>query len=224
MCGRFTLFVVGVDLAEVMGLDAPVDLKPRYNIAPGQEVLAIRAGAKAQREPCFLHWGLIPSWAKDSKIAYKLINARGETVHEKPSFRAAFSKRRCLLAADGFYEWQGQGKRKQPYHIRMKTGSAFALAGLWERWEPEGGDPVESCTIITTAPNALLEPIHDRMPVILPPEHHEIWLTAGPDHGATLRELLKPYPDEAMEAVAVSTLVNKPSVDDPRCVAPATLF
>jgi len=224
MCGRFTLFVVGVDLAEVMGLDAALALKPRYNIAPGQDVLAVRAGESDGRELCTLHWGLIPHWAKDRKIAYKLINARGETVHEKPSFREAFKHRRCLIPADGFYEWQGQGKHKQPYHIRLKGGGAFAFAGLWERWQPEDGEPVESCTIITTTPNALLTPIHDRMPVILPPQAYQTWLCAGPDRGEDLRALLAPYPDEAMEAVAVSSLVNKAAVDDPRCVEPATLL
>ena len=224
MCGRFTLFVVGVELAEVMGLDPSVDLAPRYNIAPGQDVLAVRADAAGQREAVHLHWGLIPHWAKDRKIAYKLINARGETAHEKPSFRSAFKRRRCLIPTNGFYEWQGKGKHKQPYFIRMKDGNPFAFAVLWEVWQSEKSEPVQSCTIVTTEPNALVKPIHRRMPVILRPDEYERWLTAGPDDLEALRALLVPYPAEAMETLAVSTLVNNPSVDDPRCIVPNSLF
>lgn len=170
MCGRFTLRSNAHQVAEEFGLATFVpDLTPRYNVAPSQHVFIVRLNDEHQRFLASVRWGLVPAWADDVKIGYKLINARCDTVATKPSFRQAFKKRRCLVVADGFYEWQKlDARNKQPYYIRLKDERPFAFAGLWERWS-KGGEPVESCTIVTTEPNELMEPLHDRMPVILPP-------------------------------------------------------
>ena len=222
MCGRFTLATPGQTIAEAFQLAAAPDLRERYNIAPTQSVAAVRAGASG-RELVMLHWGLIPSWSKDAAIGARMINARGETVAEKPSFRAPFRSRRCLILADGFYEWKRVGAGKQPYHIRRIDRRPFALAGLWDRWAPPGGDPVESCTIVTTAPNEVLAPIHDRMPVILPPESHALWLDPEVREKERLQELLQPFPASLMYAFPVSPRVNNPRNDDRDCVAPLAL-
>ena len=173
------------------------------------------------------HWGLIPSWAKDAAIGNKMINARTETLAEKPSFRAALTRRRCLIPADGFYEWQAapDGKKagRTPMHIRLKDDGLFAFAGLWEEWRAPDGSPLRSCTIITTTPNAVAAPIHDRMPAILRPEDESLWLDHSQTNASDLLSLLAPYPSEAMEAYAVSRQVNAPTVDDPACIAPAGL-
>ena len=224
MCGRFTQRLSWRELHERLGLiGTPQNLRPRYNVAPGQTIAAVRL-TDGGRRLSMLRWGLIPPWAKEPNIGYKLINARSETAHQKPSFRAAFKARRCLIPADGFYEWKREGKAKQPYLIGMKDGGGFVFAGLWESWRvPEGlpltgslselasGDVLETCTILTTEANAALAPIHPRMPVILPADAYDPWLggEAVP---------LAPYPAEAMTAHPVSTLVNKPANDDARCV------
>ncbi|MBL8849492.1 MAG: SOS response-associated peptidase [Planctomycetaceae bacterium] len=211
MCGRYTLRATPAELVEIFGLFREPDVRPRYNIAPTQNVLAIRFDENATpREPVQLRWGLIPSWSKDARKP--LINARGDTVAVKPAFRSAFKKRRCLIAADGFYEWQALEGRKQPHHIRLRDGRPFAFAGLWERW----GD-IESCAIITTEANDLIATIHDRMPVILPPDAWDAWLM--PDGGNT--ELLRPYPPEEMELHPVSLTVNNPRNDTPACLEAA---
>jgi putative SOS response-associated peptidase YedK len=195
------------------------DLSPRYNIAPSQSIAAIRVAPEArQREFVRLHWGLIPPWAKDRKIGYSTINARAETVDSKPSFRSAFKKRRCLILADGFYEWQkSEDKKKQPFHIHMKDNRPFAFAGLWERWKG-GGEEIESCTIIVTEGNDVMKPIHDRMPVILDPADYGLWLDPEADNASQLRELLQPYAGDDLEADPVSTLVNSPKNDVAACV------
>ena len=224
MCGRVSEHNKPDDIAKHFGLrleDIP-PAKPRYNVAPSQDLLTIRSNPETHdREPVLLHWGLIPSWAKDSKIGYKMINARAETVDTKPAYRSAFKTRRCLLAVSGFYEWQRtDAKRKQPYHIKMKDGRVFSFGGLWERWEGKDGKVIESCTIITTTANTLMEPIHNRMPVIIQPKDYETWLDPKFNKPDDLREYLKPYAPHEMEAYPVSLLVNNPRNDSPECVKP----
>ena len=217
MCGRYTLLnnlKLLADLFHVGDVSLPL-FDARYNIAPSQDVLAVRQ--PDGRELVELKWGLVPSWAKDPKIGYRMINARCETVAEKPSFRSAFKRRRCLIPSDGFYEWKKTGaKPKQPYFVHLKDDHPFAFAGLWEHWERDG-EVIESCTIITTDANELMKPLHDRMPVILPGHVYDEWL--DPDNQATgdLPNLLKPYPAEEMAAHPVSTYVNSPKNQGPEC-------
>src|SRR5262249_23577950 len=177
MCGRFTRTAASKEtLADLFQLSDPPGLLPLFNIAPTQPVAAVRVVPGGhEREMVALRWGLIPSWANDPKIGYKMINARAETAATKPSFRSAFRSRRCLLVADGYYEWQKQAGAKQPFYIRLKGGKLFAFAGLWERWAPTDGEAIESCTILTTAANELTKPIHDRMPVIVDPRDYGQW-------------------------------------------------
>ena len=219
MCGRFSLSVPVSDLVALFGVEFETIIAPRFNIAPSQPVAAVRsAPVTGKRELAFLHWGLIPSWAKDPALGSKLTNARSETAAEKPSFRAAFKKRRCLIPATGFYEWKREGKVKQPFHIHMQDGTPFALAGLWERWEPPGGEPIESSAILTTSPNELMRPIHDRMPVIVDPKEYALWLDPQVSDAQRLTPLLAPYASERMTAVAVSRWVNNARNEGPRCL------
>lgn len=216
MCGRFTLTVSPDQLQAAFDLSEPppAELGPRYNIAPTQPVALVTNQLPRKLE--LFKWGLIPAWAKDPKIGNSLINARGETVAEKPAFRAAFKRRRCLILADGFYEWKKDGKTKTPMYIQLKDGAPFALAGLWEVWQAADGSSVPTCTIITTTPNKIMETIHDRMPVILPPKAYATWLTPGELTAAEAHALLQPFAASKMKARAVSTLVNNPRVDDVR--------
>lgn len=207
------------EVAEAFGLEETPVFSPRYNIAPTQPAPVVVEGDAGRRFEMF-RWGLIPSWAKDPAIANKLINARSETVAEKPSFRAAFKQRRCLMIADGFYEWQKGPKSKQPFHIRMKDGRPFAFAALWERWEGDG-ETVRTCCILTTTPNDLMRTIHDRMPVILEPRDFELWLDPKVNKAEKLLPLLVAHSEKAMTAFAVSTRVNSPSRDDSDCILPA---
>jgi len=218
VCGRFTLTVSAGLLAELFDLDGVPDVPPRYNIAPTQSVLIVRAAPDLGREAAAAHWGLIPSWAKDAKIGARMINARGETVASKPSFRNAVRTRRCLVAADGFYEWQRLGDGKQPHHIRFSDRRPFAFAGLWERWRDGRDQSVDSCTIITTRANDVVAPIHDRMPVILHRDRFTEWLEPRQLPTDRLESLLVPYPPDQMEAVAVGTHVNNPRNEDPKCI------
>jgi len=219
MCGRFTLRTPAAELVDLFRLLQVPELQPRYNIAPTQPVAAVKAIDSAANELTFLQWGLIPSWAKDPKIGSRMINARGETAASKPSFRAAFKRRRCLIAADGFYEWQKMGGRiKQPVYITMKNEEPFAFAGLWEHWEAADGSAIDSCTIITTAANPLLAEIHDRMPVILPEDAYGRWLDPQQENKDALQPLLKPYPSDEMKMSPISTLVNNPRNDVAECV------
>jgi putative SOS response-associated peptidase YedK len=222
MCGRFTLTVSARLLAEIFDLEAMPDVSPRFNIAPTQPVLIVRAASNDDREAVPVHWGLIPSWAKDAKIGARMINARAETVASKPSFRSAVRTRRCLVPADGFYEWKRLGDRKQPHLIRFSDRRPFAFAGLWERWHGDRDRPVESCTIITTKPNEIVAPIHDRMPVIVHPGDYSDWLEPHQLPSGRLESLLAPHPPDLMEAVAVGTHVNNPKNEDPRCIEPLT--
>jgi len=221
MCGRFTLRSSPQAVAEAFCLsETPALLPPHFNIAPGQPVAVVRLKPQAEgRELAYLRWGLIPAWADDPSIGDRLANARSETAATKPSFRRAFRSRRCLMVADGFYEWQRTNGRKQPYFVGLQSNRPFGLAGLWERWE-KGGEPVESCTILTTDANELMQPIHERMPVILPPEQYDLWLDPRCQDNEKLAKLLRPFPSEKMPAYRVSTLVNDPHHDVPACIEP----
>jgi putative SOS response-associated peptidase YedK len=189
---------------------------PRYNIAPSQEVLAVRIlPDSGEREGTLLRWGLIPSWAKDPGIGNSLANARADTIAEKPAFRSAFKKRRCLVVADGFYEWGTGDGGKIPYYFQLQDGEPFAFAGLWERWE-KGEEPVESCTLITTEANGVVGRVHNRMPVILEPDDYDRWLDPNEQDA---KELLRPLPDDALISYAVSKLVNNPRNERPECIA-----
>ena len=231
MCGRFTLASDTETMRQTFfDFAMPMNLSPRYNISPTQDV-AVIANTPTDTEIHpemgqveFFHWGLIPSWAKDPKIGNRMINARSETLAEKPSFRSAYKRRRCLILADGYYEWkQVPGDRlKQPVYIRLKSQKPFALAGLWEIWQMDGMDkPLRSCTIITCPPNALLEKIHHRMPVILPKDAYAAWLSPEAKSADALQPLLTPYADEEIEAYPVSRFVNRPTNDSPECIAPS---
>lgn len=214
MCGRFTLASPPELVAEHFGLVSVPALAPRYNIAPTQTVAVVRDSGTGRRLD-LLRWGLVPAWAKDMSIGNRLINARAETVADKPAFRAAYRDRRCLVPADGFYEWKGAGKGKQPMYIRRRDHAPFAIAGLWESWHADQPDAVETITLITTEPNALLATIHNRMPVILDPSDYARWLDPNtPDPG----DLLQPYPAGEMMAHAVSRKVNSPANDEPGCI------
>lgn len=221
MCGRFTLTQSGQVLMEELGLiSIPEDYRPRYNIAPGQPILAARDGDEG-RKGAMLKWGLVPPWAKDPSIGNRMINARSETVGEKPSFRRAFDRRRCIIPADGFYEWRKEGKRKIPVRFRMRDGRPFAFAGLWEAWRPPDGqgETLFTCTILTTDANELVQPVHDRMPVILTERSLDLWLDRDVP-GEGVASLLRPYPAEEMEAYEVSTRVNYVANDDPELIEP----
>jgi len=221
MCGRFTRKENFKQLAKILGLQNLPAFPPRYNIAPSQLIACIRANPESQENECVqLKWGLVPSWAKDSNIGQKMINARAETVAEKPTFRQAFKRQRCLILADGFYEWRREGKVKQPYYIHFSDNRTFAFAGLWERWEKGGNPPLDSCAIITTGSNALMEPIHHRMPVILHPSDYSLWLSAARQDHSTLNALLKPHSAEDMQSYPVSPFVNNPRHDTSLCLQP----
>jgi putative SOS response-associated peptidase YedK len=219
MCGRFTLKTPAQEVVRLLGLLLPPALEPRYNIAPTQRIAAVRALPGEGRQLAMLAWGLVPAWADDPAIATRLLNARAETVASKPAFREAFFKRRCLIPADGFYEWQRQGKAKIPFHIRLKDGGLFAMAGLWDRWR-HGELEIESCTIITTQANALVEPLHNRMPVILPAEAYAPWLDPAQENREVLERWLKPYPADALVATAVSSRVNAAGFEGAECLEP----
>jgi putative SOS response-associated peptidase YedK len=223
MCGRFTLTATPEALHQMFPLFAGTDWQPQYNLAPSQNVLAVRLRPDdGQPEMVRLRWGLVPSWADDIKIGYRLINARVETVATKPAFRAAFKQRHCLVLADGFYEWQKLGKKKQPYHFRLQDGQPFAFAGLWERWH-QGEETVESCTILTTAANAVVRPIHERMPFILERRDHDTWLAAQAPQSGDVLDKLSPCSAERMTAIAVSDHVNNPRHHDAGCLTPVTV-
>ena len=220
MCGRFSLSTAGKELIRIFKLDEiPDDYHKRYNIAPTQPVVVLSDGRV--RKLRYFKWGLIPHWAKDAKIGNKLINARSETIDEKPSFRNAFKNRRCLIIADGFYEWKKVEDGKIPFYIRLKDKRPFAFAGLWEVWtNPEDGETVHSCTIITCESNELMAKFHHRMPVILPPEKYDEWLDVSVYDPEKLKAMLVPYPSEKMEAYEVSKEVNSPRNDSKELILP----
>lgn len=219
MCGRFTLRTPQNVLVQQFLLESIPDWKPRYNIAPTQPLLCVRREpGETQREAVKLHWGLVPSWADDPKIGNRMINARADGVASKPSFRAAFKRRRCLVLADGYYEWKREGKAKQPYYYRLQNERPFAFAGLWESWHKDAGDPLESVTVITTDANELAAKVHDRMPVILDEADYETWLDVEHCDKDQLQALLVPYDTPLMKAEPVSMHVNNARNDDPQCV------
>ncbi len=223
MCGRYTLIQTG-DLGERFGApEVPDGLRPSFNAAPGQDLPVVTGGGPHKVE--VMRWGLVPSWAKDPRIGYKMINARAETAAEKPSFRASFKSRRCLVPASGYYEWKREGGKKQPYYFTVKGEDLFALAGLWAEWRDENGNALQSFTILTTEPNALAAGVHDRMPVILGREHEASWLD-GNTAPKVILETLQPLDPERMEAWPVSARVNSPHHNDPvliqRTIIPAS--
>jgi len=225
MCGRFTLRAPASAIAQQFSLFEVPALQPRFNIAPTQPAPVVRMDprqAEPQRQLVFLHWGLVPAWAKDPAVGNRMINARAETAADKPSFRAALRRRRCLVVADGFYEWRTVGKRRQPMFIHLRDDRPLAFAGLWESWEGAGHAALESCTILTTEANDLVRPIHDRMPVIVAPADYAKWLDPAIQEPGPIQPLLRPYPSGPMEAYAVSSIVNSPTRDDQRCLERAT--
>ncbi|MGH6931882.1 MAG: SOS response-associated peptidase [Dongiaceae bacterium] len=218
MCGRYSLTTPVEAMRRLFDFAESPNLAPRYNIAPTQEAPVLRRDEQGGRHLAQLRWGLIPSWAKDSAIGNRLINARGETVASKPAFRGAFNARRCLVPADGFYEWRAEGGTKQPWRIALAENGPFAFAGLWERWlDKTENRPIESFTIVTTDANEVLRPIHDRMPVILAAGDHECWLASSDPQ--QLAGLLRPYAGAGLRAYRVSTAVNSPRNDTPACIA-----
>lgn len=222
MCGRFTITADPAAIKEAFPwVKVPPEMQPRYNVAPSQPVAVIPNDGKDKID--YFNWGLIPSWAKDPKIGNRMINARGETLAEKPSFRAAYKRRRCLIIADGFYEWAknpGQ-KSKTPHYIQLESQEPFGMAGLWEVWFSADGSEIRSCTIITTSPNEKISKLHNRMPVILPISAYSKWLEREDQNPEQLNSLLVPYPAEEMVHHAVSTTVNNPRNDDVECIQPA---
>ncbi|NLF70609.1 MAG: SOS response-associated peptidase [Candidatus Anammoximicrobium sp.] len=222
MCGRFTLRTGATTLIEKFGGLLLFELPLQYNISPTQMVATVRIGPEdAVRRWEMVRWGLIPSWAKEPSIGNRMINARAETVADKPAFRAAFRRRRCLVPADGYFEWQKTRKSKQPYYIRRRDDLPFAMAGLWERWtDPQTDEPIETCTIITTEANELTRPIHDRMPVILDAAGYDRWLDPHLERPDPLRELLRPFAAQAMRADPVDAYVNNPRNGGPQCIQP----
>lgn len=220
MCGRFSQTRLTPELVDAFGITHATEIAARHNIAPSQPVAAVRA-TPGGRELTSLRWGLIPSWMKELPSDARLINARAEGVSEKPSFRTAFRKRRCLIPADGFFEWKKLPDRKQPYYIRFADRHLFAFAGLWEHWERDG-QVIESCTIITTDANATMKSLHDRMPVILDPPDYPTWLGEVEAPSPALQDLLRPYAGAGLQAYAVSTRVNSPRNNDAACLEPVS--
>lgn len=220
MCGRFTLKTRSTALVEHFGGELTFDPGLRYNIAPTQEVAIVRIAPDASAKQWqMVRWGLVPSWAKDASIGNRMINARAETVADKPSFRAAFRRRRCLVPADGYFEWQKSEQGKQPYYIRLREDRPFAMAGLWESWVNQAtNETLLSCTIITTQANDLTQPIHDRMPVILAAADYEVWLAPQSSDPDRLGALLRPCDSSMLRADPVDTYVNSPRNDGPRCI------
>ncbi|MDJ0836081.1 MAG: SOS response-associated peptidase [Acidobacteriota bacterium] len=222
MCGRFGLELPAQTIAEFFLAYNLQDVKPRYNIAPTQEVLCIMRDNEAPgNHASSFYWGLVPPWAKDMKIASKLTNARSETLREKPSFRGAFKYRRCLIPVSGFYEWERKGKHKQAWYFRpQQDNTPFAFAGLWEHWTGPHGEELWSCTIITTDANDVMSPVHHRMPVILGRDHFDAWLDLNNRNSSKLQPLLKPCPNESITGYRVGNYVNKAGNEGPQCIAP----
>jgi putative SOS response-associated peptidase YedK len=221
MCGRFTLTTPGEELAMHFDLDETPQLHPRFNIAPSQPIAVVRrpsTGAGARLDSVL--WGFVPRWARDPTRQKPLINARAETLTEKPSFRDAFHLRRCLVPADGFYEWRTVGQERRPFLFRLRDGGPFAIAGLWEPSPGAASGEQDSCALVTTEANALLRRFHDRMPVILPKESYGLWLDPDISNANDLLVLLRPYPEDEMDSREVSRRVNNPRFEDPSCAEP----
>jgi putative SOS response-associated peptidase YedK len=217
MCGRFSNRLSAEKIKREFKVEEVPSIEARYNIAPTQKILGI-SQESSEREASIFKWGLIPSWAKDASMGARLINARSETIREKPAFRQAFKQRRCIIPADGFYEWQRTEGRKQPFFFQMKDESPFGFAGLWEQWKGEEGQVINSCTILTTDANAVLRPVHDRMPVILHPNDYSLWLDHDLRKLEMVEDLLRPYPADEMASYPVSTLINSPRSQGERLI------
>ena len=215
MCGRYTLTASPEALRALFGYAEQPNFPPRYNIAPTQPIAIVRL-VDGKRQFALVRWGLLPSWVKDPKNFTLLINARGESATDKPAFRAAMKRRRCLIPADGFYEWQKAGERKRPFYVRAKSGAPLAFAGLWETWTGPNGEELDTAAIVTTTANRTLAPIHERMPVILPPEAFDLWLNSNEVDATTASALIAPAPDGLLEAYEISTAVNRTANDNPK--------
>ncbi|MCP5277790.1 MAG: SOS response-associated peptidase [Thiobacillus sp.] len=217
MCGRYAFSTPPAEVAAHFGLAEWADFGPRYNIPPGTDIPVIRLSPEGKRVLHLLRWGLVPHWSRDPSVGAKLNNARAEGVKEKPSFRDAFRRRRCLIPADGFYEWKTEGRVKQPWYFSLKSGRPLAMGGLWESWRRPDGEILRTCAVITTGPNEVMAPVHDRMPAIIPPEHWQDWLAAPPDE---VESLLAPAPAEAMQAWKVDRRVSRTTEDDGGLIEP----
>jgi putative SOS response-associated peptidase YedK len=221
VCGRFAFYSAHQAVRDLFGVAGAPEVAPHWNIAPTQYVPVVRTDASGARRLAMLYWGLVPSWAKEKSLGARMINARAETLADKPSFRTALRRRRCLVLANGYYEWQKREGAKQPYYIRLASDEPFGMAGLWESWiEREGEPPLESCTIVTTAADPSIAPIHDRMPVVMRPEHHGAWLDPRVQDPAVLAPLLVPRPGSAFALVPVSRRVNNARNDGPELLEP----
>jgi putative SOS response-associated peptidase YedK len=219
MCGRYTVISAPEALRALFRYAEQPNFPPRYNVAPTQPIAIVRL-VEGKRQFALVRWGLLPSWVKDPKTFTLLINARGESAAEKPAFRAAMKRRRCLIPADGFYEWQAAGDRKRPFYVHAKSGAPLALAGLWETWTGPNGEELETAAIVTTTANRTLKPIHERMPVIVPPEGFDLWLDAANVDATTAAALIAPAPDNLLEAYEISTAVNRTANDNPKLLEP----
>ena len=219
MCGRYTVITNPEALRALFGYEEQPNFPPRYNIAPTQPIAIVRL-VDGKRRFSLVRWGLLPSWVKDPKTFTLLINARGETVCDKPAYRAAMKRRRCLIPADGFYEWQKAGDRKRPFYVRAKSGAPLAFAGLWETWQGPNGEELETGAIVTTAANGTLKPIHERMPVIVPREAFDLWLNCTDVDAKTAEALVAPAPEGLLEAYEISTAVNRTANDNPKLLEP----
>jgi putative SOS response-associated peptidase YedK len=219
MCGRYTIIASPEALRALFGYEEQPNFPPRYNVAPTQPIAIVRL-LDGKRHFALVRWGLLPSWVKDPKTFTLLINARGESAAEKPAFRAAMKRRRCLIPADGFYEWQAAGERKRPFYVHAKSGAPLAFAGLWETWTGPNGEELETAAIVTTQANRTLKPIHDRMPAIVPPEGFDLWLDGAAVDATTAAALIAPAPDSLLEAYEISTAVNRTANDDPKLLEP----
>jgi putative SOS response-associated peptidase YedK len=217
MCGRYTVTATPEVLRALFGYAEQPNFPPRYNVAPTQPIAIVRL-MNGTRQFALVRWGLLPSWVKDPKAFSLLINARGETVNEKPAYKAAMKRRRCLIPADGFYEWQARGSRKQPYYVRAKSGTPLAFAGLWETWTGPNGEELETAAIITTDANQTLAPIYDRMPVVIASEQFDLWLGGRDEDTAAASSLIRPAPDDLLVAIPVSSDVNRVANDNPKLI------
>jgi putative SOS response-associated peptidase YedK len=220
MCGRFTTLFSPEGLKSTFDIQAPPAMPPRYNIAPTQQVWIIRGSVTGERYLSSARWGLVPHWAKDLSIGNRMINARCETVHEKPAFRQSIHTRRCIVPASGFFEWATTSSGKTPHYVTMRDGTPLAFAGIWESWKTSEGENIETCAILTTTANSLMAPIHDRMPVVLHQTEFELWLERPVNNPLQLQRLYQPYPAELLQEWEVSTVVNNPAHETPETIAP----
>mgnify|MGYP000873580804 CR=1 FL=1 len=221
MCGRFTSLLTPELLKVIYEVANPVACQPRYNIAPTQQALVVMEDFSSNRQVVAMRWGLVPLWAKEISSSTRMFNARSETVHEKPAFRQAIRSRRCLVPAHGFYEWSQNGKTKTPYYISLKDGSPMSFAGIWEAWQSPVGETIECFSILTTQANRFMEKIHDRMPVILHKDEHQLWLDRGMTDPLTLQRFYQPFPSELLQSWSVSKEINSAHHDGPELIQPA---